>query len=156
MTISKKATKGYITMTSMKIKFKKLTSEAQAPKQGKSGNAGFDLTAVRVERLDSIRVKVYSGIAVEIPEGYEGQVRACSSIHKYDAILSNGVGTIDSGYRGEICAVFYHCGPELPYEAGDRFAQLVIKPVPRVEYVEADELSESERGAGGYGSTGKN
>ena len=156
MNISKNTKKGYITMATMKIKFKKLTPEAQAPKQGKSGDAGFDLTATRVERLDSIRVKAYSGIAVEIPEGFEGQLRARSSIHKSDAILSNGVGTIDAGYRGEICAVFYHCGPDLPYEAGDRFAQLVIKPVPRVEYVEADELSESERGAGGYGSTGKN
>lgn len=156
MKISKKAKKGYITMTSMKIKFKKLTPEAEAPKQGRPGDAGFDLTAVYVERLDSCRVKAHSGIAVEIPEGYEGQLRARSSIHNAEAILSNGIGTIDAGYRGEICAIFYHSGTKLPYDTGDRFAQLVIKPVPRVEYVEAEELSESERGAGGYGSTGKN
>ena len=143
----------------MKIKFKKLVDGAVAPKQGKPGDAGFDLTAVEIEHLDSFRIRVHSGIAVEIPEGYEGQIRARSSIYKGNMILSNGVGTIDAGYRGEICAVFY-CPSSAhvtrhEYEVGDRFAQLIIKPVPEVEYEEVSELSETERGEGGFGGTGK-
>ena len=140
------------------VKVKKLNPAAEMPKQSHKWDAGWDLTAVRVERIGKNRVKVYSGIAVEIPEGYQGELRARSSIHKKDGevILSNCVGTIDAGYRGEVMAVFY-CSDlcKLPFAVGERFAQLVIMPVPDVVFLEVDTLSESDRGTGGYGSTGR-
>lgn len=135
----------------------KFTKEPGAlnPKQSHEGDAGFDLFVLSIERVRENAVVVHSGVHVEIPYGYQGELRARSSVHKTNAILSNGVGTIDAGYRGEVKAVFYHEGNDLPFEVGERFAQLVIMPVPSVEYVEVMELSESERGERGYGSTGK-
>ena len=135
----------------------KFTKEPGAlnPKQSHEGDAGFDLFVLSIERVRENAVIVHSGIHVEIPYGYQGELRARSSVHKTNAILSNGVGTIDAGYRGEVKAVFYHEGNDLPFEVGERFAQLVIMPVPAVEYVEVMELSESERGERGYGSTGQ-
>lgn len=135
----------------------KFTKEPGAlnPKQNHEGDAGFDLFVLSIERVRENAVVVHSGVHVEIPYGYQGELRARSSVHKTNAILSNGVGTIDAGYRGEVRAVFYHEGNDLPFEVGERFAQLVIMPVPSVEYVEVMELSESERGERGYGSTGK-
>lgn len=135
----------------------KFTKEPGAldPKQSHEGDAGFDLFVLSIERVRENAVIVHSGIHVEIPYGYQGELRARSSVHKTNAILSNGVGTIDAGYRGEVRAVFYHEGNDLPFKVGERFAQLVIMPVPAVEYVEVEKLSESERGERGYGSTGK-
>ena len=145
-------------ITALVVKYKKLHPAAIAPKRAHAGDAGWDLTAVRVERIGKNRVRVYSGIAVEIPEGYQGELRARSSIHEKDGevLLSNCVGTIDAGYRGEVMAVFY-CSDlcKLPFAVGERFAQLVIMPVPDVVFEEADNLSESDRGTGGYGSTGR-
>lgn len=138
------------------IKFKRLDELAKAPKQGHPGDAGFDLYATSRERIGLFKYRYGTGIAVEIPEGYEGQARPRSSIHKTGMILCNSVGTVDAPYRGEIMAVFW----KIPfigkiYEVGDRICQLVIKPVPEVEYVETDELSETSRGNGGFGSTGR-
>ena len=148
----------YRPLNVVNVKVKKLSPAAEMPKQSHKWDAGWDLTAVRVERIGKNRVKVYSGIAVEIPEGYQGELRARSSIHKKDGevILSNCVGTIDAGYRGEVMAVFY-CSDrcKLPFAVGERFAQLVIMPVPDVVFLEVDTLSESDRGTGGYGSTGR-
>lgn len=142
-------------MEKLKIKFKKLNPNAVTPKQGTSGAAGFDLTAVSIEETDQF-VKYYTGIAVEIPPGYVGLVFPRSSICKTGLSLANSVGVIDSDYRGSISFVFYK-GPTWiePYSYGDRIGQLVIMPIPEVEFVEAEELSETERGEGGYGSTGK-
>jgi dUTP pyrophosphatase len=93
---------------------------------------------------------------MEIPDGYEGECRPRSSIHKTFMLLSNSPGTIDAGYRGEIMAVFYAI-PFIskPYKVGERIFQLLIKKVSPVEFVETDKLSETDRGNGGYGSTGK-
>ena len=101
-------------------------------------------------------IKYDTGIAVEIPPGYVGLVFPRSSVCKTGLSLANSVGVIDSDYRGSISLVFYK-GAELieAYSYGDRIGQLVIVPIPEVEFVEAEELSETERGAGGYGSTGK-
>lgn len=144
-------------ITPLVVKFKKLHPAASTPKQSHPGDAGWDLTAVRVERIGKNRVRVHSGIAVEIPYGYQGELRSRSSIFKKDGevILSNCVGTIDAGYRGEVMAVFY-CSDlcDVPFDIGERFAQLVIMPVPHVVFEESEELSESERGSGGYGSSG--
>ena len=142
-------------MGKMKIKFKKLNPNAVIPKRGTAGAAGFDLTAVSLEIFDTT-VKYDTGIAVEIPPGYVGLVFPRSSVCKTGLSLANSVGVIDSDFRGSISFVFYknkQC--IVPYFPGDRIGQLVIVPIPEVEYVEVDELSETERGAGGYGSTGK-
>ena len=151
----------------MQIKFKKLVAKAVAPKQGTPGSAGFDLKAITAS-LDcgSHKVTCNTGIAVEIPKGYVGLVFPRSSICRTNLRLSNAVGVIDSDYRGEITAVFDElpkCGLQADfayvrpksYAAGDRIMQLVIVPIPEVEYIEVEELTPTERGAGGYGSTGK-
>ena len=137
------------------IKYRKLHPDAKDPKQGHFGDAGFDFSVHSVEPIKGENaVIIHSGICVEIPYGYQGELRARSSVHKTGTILSNGVGTIDAGYRGEVMGVFYLNGNDEPFAVGDRFAQLVIMPAPPVKYVEVEELSKSERGANGYGSTG--
>ena len=142
----------------MRIRFKKLHPWAVAPKQGTPGSAGFDLTATSREYDGDHSVCDYgTGLAVEIPEGFVGMVFPRSSVYRTGDILSNGVGIIDSDYRGEIRAKFYGVNHlfDCPYEVGDRICQLVIVPIPVVEFVEAAALSETTRGAGGYGSTGR-
>jgi dUTP pyrophosphatase len=142
----------------MKIKFKKLVDWAVAPKQGSKAAAGFDLTATSKKWNREFSVWEYgTGIAVEIPEGYAGFLFPRSSIYKTGFSLTNSVGLIDRDFRGEIMAKFAdtYLGDVEGYDIGDRIGQLVIMPVPEVEYVEVEELSETERGAGGYGSTGK-
>jgi dUTP pyrophosphatase len=140
----------------MKIQFKKLVQEAQKPKFGKPGDAGADLVAISAEIQDN-QVIYGTGIAVEIPEGMVGLVFPRSSVRNYDLVLSNSVGVIDSGYRGEIMVTFNLKNPwsdDKVYHIGNRIAQLVIVPVPLIQYVEVDELSETSRGEGGHGSTG--
>ena len=139
----------------LEVRFKKLDPEAKAPYQATPGSAGFDLTAVSSENVeDSWHIRYGTGLAVEIPAGHVGLVFPRSSVYKTKLLLSNGVGVIDSDYRGEITAVFAK-GSGDEYKVGDRIAQLVIMPIPAVKFVEAEELSETERGAGGYGSTGR-
>ena len=137
----------------MKVRIKKLNENAVIPSYAKSGDAGMDLVATRIinERLDSITYG--TDIALEIPEGFVGLVFPRSSIRKTDLILSNSVGVIDSGYRGEIQATFKRSGV-YAYAVGDRIAQIMIIPHPDIEFEEADELSDTERGDGGFGSTG--
>ena len=137
----------------MKVRIKKLNENAVIPSYAKDGDAGMDLVATRIinERLDSITYG--TDIALEIPEGFVGLVFPRSSIRKTDLILSNSVGVIDSGYRGEIQATFKRSGV-YAYAVGDRIAQIMIIPHPDIEFEEADELSDTERGDGGFGSTG--
>ena len=142
-------------MEKLQIKFKKLNPNAVIPKQGTAGAAGFDLTAVRLEATETT-LKYDTGIAVEIPPGYVGLVFPRSSVCKTGLSLANSVGVIDQDFRGSISFVFYkpmQC--IVPYLPGDRIGQLLIVPIPAVEFMEVDELSETERGAGGYGSTGR-
>jgi dUTP pyrophosphatase len=145
----------------MKIQFKKLVPEAQKPKFGKPGDAGADLVATSIVVDDSKDNQIVygTGLAVEIPEGMVGLVFPRSSVRNYDLTMSNSVGVIDSGYRGEIMVTF-NIKPGLldkrkMYSLGDRIAQLVILPVPLAQYVEVAELSETERNTSGHGSTGK-
>jgi len=188
----------------MKVKFKKLSPDAVIPKKAHPTDAGLDLTATN-RVFDEKGCLVYgTGIAVEIPRGYVGLVFPRSSNASKDLLLSNSVGVIDSGYRGEIMVKFkpslvyvdkaplgigasqddidgtcqtdpstqevtFHgrnkSYPDIPdgclpfppriYDIGDRVAQLIIIPYPDVLPVEANELSPSDRGTGGYGSTGK-
>lgn len=142
-------------MDKLKIKFKKLNPNAVMPKQGTAGAAGFDLTAVSIEKNETM-LKYDTGIAVEIPPGYVGLVFPRSSVCKTGLSLANSVGVIDQDFRGSISFVFYkpmQC--IVPYLPGDRIGQLLIVPIPEVEFVETEELSETERGSGGYGSTGR-
>ena len=141
----------------MKVLFKKLVRVAKKPKFGKPGDAGADLVATSIEFRSETQVVYGTGLAVEIPEGMVGLIFPRSSIRNYELVLSNSVGVIDSGYRGEIMATFLKGKPHDPdkiYKVGDRIAQLVIIPVPLVKYTEVDELSETQRGTDGHGSTG--
>ena len=148
----------------LQIKVKKLRDDAVMPKKAHASDAGFDLVAVSKE-MDEFGAVVYgTGLAFEIPEGYVGLLFPRSSVAKKDLSLTNAVGVIDAGYRGEVTAKFKGVvryseigvvfNNEI-YEVGDRVVQMVIMKLPDVELVEADELGESERGVGGYGSSGK-
>ncbi len=145
----------------MKIKIKKLQPDAVIPKYAKSGDAGLDLTAISEQSIDGNGVfytEYGTGLAVEIPQGYVGLIFPRSSIYKTGFILSNSVGVIDSGYRGEIKFKFYDSIQmnDKPYVIGDRIGQLIVIPYPQVEFEETQELSETERGSGGFGSTNAN
>jgi dUTP pyrophosphatase len=142
----------------MKVLFKKLVPEAQKPKFGKPGDAGADLVATSVDFSRKNQVVYGTGLAVEIPEGMMGLVFPRSSVRNYDLSMANSVGVIDSGYRGEIMVTFNILNlhtVENSYQVGDRIAQLIIIPVPLAKYVEVEELSETQRGQQGHGSTGK-
>lgn len=144
----------------MEIKIKKLTPTAKMPIYSTDGAAGMDLFVDSVNHIFdpiSTRVKVTFGIALEIPEGYCGLILPRSSIYNSGMILSNSVGLIDSDYRGEISAIFYDfCSSSTnPFHVGSRVAQLVIIPYPKIHFVEVEELGKTQRGTGGYGSTGK-
>ncbi len=144
----------------MILKVKKLVPDAVLPKKAHNSDAGYDLVAVS-RSIDEDGAVVYgTGLAFEIPDGYVGLVFPRSSIAKKDIALSNSVGVIDSGYRGEVMAKFKFVDPLIKheeyhwYDVGDRIAQLVIMKLPDIQVIECDELGESERGTGGYGSTG--
>ena len=138
----------------MQVKIKKLHPKAVIPSYSKPGDAGMDLTITSIISENSLDISYGFGIAVEIPEGFVGLVFPRSSIRKQDLILSNSVGVIDSGYRGEIQATFKKTGLD-KYNIGDRGAQIMILPYPDVQFEEVEELSNTERGEGGFGSTGK-
>ena len=144
----------------MKVKIKKVHPDAVIPSYAKSGDAGLDLvaTAIISETLGSITYGL--GIALEIPEGFVGLVFPRSSIRKTNLQLSNSVGVIDSGYRGELQATFNKIQgidnvERENYRVGDRVCQIMIIPHPTIELNEVNELSNTERGEGGFGSTGK-
>lgn len=150
----------------MKVRIKKLHPNAVIPTYAKDGDAGMDLTAVTKSYDRDGNIVYGTGLAFEIPEGYVGLVFPRSSISSLDITMSNCVGVIDSGYRGEVTAKFKPAmlfnREQRPiilnnrtYNPGERIAQLIIIPYPQITFVEADELSETERGAGGYGSSGK-
>lgn len=140
----------------MKVKIKRLDKSAVIPKYAKDGDAGLDLTATAYKVNEKGQYIYTSDIALEIPDGYVGLLFPRSSICKKDLEMTNSVGVIDSNYRGPIKSVFNPTceDPEI-YELGERFAQLIIIPYPKIEFEEVEELSETNRGTGGYGSTGK-
>lgn len=145
---------------SLQVKVKKLSDNAVVPVYAKPGDAGLDLTATSVSMLaDKAQVVYGTGLAVAIPEGHVGLIFPRSSICKKDLSLSNAVGVIDSGYRGEIKAVFNlaqvpYGTKQQVYTVGERIAQLVIMPYPEVKLQEVEDLDKTERGEGGWGSTG--
>lgn len=174
----------------MKVKIKKLHPDAAIPAYAKPGDAGMDLTAVSMKIDEYGNICYGTGLAFEIPEGYVGLVFPRSSNHKKGVILTNCVGVIDSGYRGEVSFKFRplyekahsiaseeykaylkeshpdfdetqefvlleYPGNNTTFKVGDRIGQIIIMPYPQIEFEEVDELSETERGEQGYGSSGK-
>jgi len=168
-------------MMNLTVKIKKLDPNAVVPVYAKPGDAGLDLTSTSrtvVSSYEEDYIEYGTGLAVEIPEGYVGLVFPRSSISKKEMSLANSVGVIDSGYRGEIKLRFkaeiFHDGVvkeetdsityALPfggdtylnvYAVGDKVGQLIIMPYPQVTLQEVEELSDTSRGDGGFGSTGK-
>ena len=142
----------------MQVRIKKLHTAAVIPAYSKSGDAAMDLTAISIEKDDDGNAVYGTGLAIEIPDGYVGLLFPRSSNSKTHLYLTNHVGVIDSGYRGEIKFKFRPINGFVDarvYAKYDRVGQLIILPYPQIELVESDELSETERGDGGFGSTGK-
>lgn len=158
----------------MQVKTKIINKEIETPvlKYSKQGDAGIDLTATSKWYDEQGNVCYGTNRAFEIPNGYVGLLFPRSSNANKDLLLSNSVGVIDSGYRGEVIMKYkpsqryltdekgkydydgIHWEGDI-YEIGERIGQLIILPYPQIEFKEVSELSETERGSGGYGSTGK-
>lgn len=139
----------------MQIKFKKLSENAILPKYGRDGDAGLDLVVTSIVYTTSKTIKYGFDLAIEIPVGYVGLLFPRSSIEKYGLILSNSIGVIDSNYRGEIMATFKYLSSGNQYDIGDKAVQLIILPYPIINPIFVDELSETNRGEKGFGSSGK-
>lgn len=166
----------------MEVKIKKLHKDAVIPKYAKPGDAGLDLTATSMEYDEDGNWVYGTGLAFEIPEGYVGMLFPRSSNAKTNMYLTNSVGILDSGYRGEVMFKYktvhnvsnylrhwwyakvlkrkgyeahIDCITHKAYKVGDRIGQIIILPYPQIEFVEVDALSETERGTGGYGSSGR-
>ena len=138
----------------MKVKIKKLHPDAVTPKYAKDGDAGLDLTAVDVVS-DEGTITYKTGLAIEIPRWHVGLLFPRSSVYKTGQRLTNCVGVIDSGYRGEIMMKFTLSPYQREYDIGDRIGQIIIMPYPMIQFEEVEKLAESDRGTDGYGSTGK-
>ena len=148
-------------INNIKVKVKKLHPDAIIPSYAKNGDAAMDLYTIERGEADDYGNMVYrTGLAVEIPYGFAGLLFPRSSVSKTKHMLRNHVGVIDSGYRGEVVLKFgwfsqSDVAKGTVYDKGDRVAQLMIIPHPQVEFIETDELSNSDRGSGGFGSTGR-
>ena len=165
-------------MKTLKKKKKKLNENAVIPTYAKYGDAGMDLVATSKYYDDNGNIVYGTGLAFEIPKGYVGLLFPRSSNSKQQLLLSNSVGVIDSGYRGEVMLKFKSSASSFSlkslfklifnqdakitiinnvktsYNVGERIGQIIILPYPKIEFEEAEELSETERNTGGYGSTG--
>lgn len=166
-------------MKTIKVKIKKLNEDAVIPTYSKDGDAGMDLVATSKSYDEDGNAVYGTGLAFEIPKGFVGLVFPRSSNAKKQLLLSNSVGVIDSGYRGEVMLKFKSSASsfslktlfklifnqdakttlinnyKISYNVGERIGQIIILPYPQIEFEEAEKLSETERGKGGYGSTGK-
>ncbi|HHY82151.1 MAG TPA: dUTP diphosphatase [Clostridiales bacterium] len=141
----------------MKLKIKKIHPDARIPEYAHPGDAGLDLFSVEEAFIEpGCSRLIHTGIAMELPEGTEAQVRPRSGLAlKHQVTLLNTPGTIDEGYRGEVCVIMINHGKETFHVTkGMKIAQMVIQHVLRVQVEETEELSSSDRGSGGFGSTG--
>ena len=165
-------------MKTLKVKIKKLNENAVIPTYLKNGDAGMDLVATSRYYDENGNIVYGTGLSFEIPKGYVGLIFPRSSNAKQQLLLSNSVGVIDSGYRGEVMLKFKSSVSsfslktliklifnsetninlitnfKISYYVGERIGQMIILPYPQIEFEESEELSETERGNGGYGSTG--
>ena len=149
-------------MTAVAVRVRRLPHAAglPLPAPASEGSAGLDLRAAVDGELvlaPGDRLLVPTGLVLEIPPGWEGQVRPRSGLAlRHGLTRPNSPGTIDSDYRGEVAVILFNLGGEpVTLRRGDRIAQLVVTPVARVEWVESEELSASDRRDGGFGSTGQ-
>ena len=148
-------------MKNINVKIKKLVPEATIPKYAFKTDAGCDVIATS-RKITHNFIEYGTGIAFDIPEGYYIEIFPRSSISKYNLLLCNSVGIIDEQYKGEIKFRFkriMHEGNlfkdfENIYNIGDKIGQIILKQRPKINFIEVDELTESDRGASGYGSTG--
>ena len=144
----------------MEIKIKKLHPDAVIPTYAHIGDAGMDVTAVSVNVTDDY-IEYDTGLAFEVPEGYVMLIFPRSSNSKKDLLLCNSVGVVDSIFRGSVKLRFKETTPKYSsqdhkiYGVGERVGQIMILPYPTIQFKEVDELSETERGEGGFGSTNK-
>lgn len=143
----------------MNVKFKKLHDDAKIPSYAHDTDAGLDLTAVsftqEFDKSNKLVLVYHTGLAVEIPEGYVGLIFMRSSVSNKSISLTNAVAVIDSGYRGELLLKYKITTDSLPtiYQPGEKIGQLIIIPYPKINPIEAEELSSSDRNEGGFGST---
>jgi dUTP pyrophosphatase len=161
----------------MKMKIKKLSPEAVLPARAKEGDAGYDVIAIAdgVWSKDKTYIEYSTGLSVELPIGYHVELFPRSSISKTDLLLANSIGLVDNGYRGELLLRFkyVHRHTDLPtgeipmsaaidhvmaepilYKKGDKIGQIVVRKTYELPVEEVSELSDSDRGTGGFGSTG--
>ncbi len=143
----------------MKIKLKKVKKDAKIPKYMTQKSAGLDIYACissNITLKPGQRTLIPTGVAISLPDGYEAQIRPRSGLAlNYGIIPLNTPGTIDADYRGEIKIILANLGEnEFTIKNGDRIAQMVINKIEKVEFVEVEELDNSLRGDGGFGSTG--
>ena len=144
----------------VEVLFAKIDPGASQPTQGTKSAAGWDLRALEDTKVfKGVSAKIRTGLAVAIPEGWEGQIRSRSSLGAKGMIMPNGVGTIDSDYRGELMVLTTWIGEGdfIELSKGERIAQMLIAPVPVTNFREVsfEELSTTERGEGGFGSSGR-
>lgn len=142
----------------LKVKFKKLHADVKLPIKGSSHAACYDVYAHSITNSNDGKVKVGLGFATEIPEGWKGIIVPRSNLTKYTWVMNNSFGVIDSDYRGEWMSVFTPIGNNFgfPYQVGERVAQIFFDKVVEVELSEVEEIASSDRGVGGFGSTGVN
>ena len=141
----------------MTIRFKKLRPDAVLPSYAHPGDAGMDVRSVEdLAIAPGARALVHTGLVMALPPGYEAQVRPRSGLAlKHGITVLNTPGTIDAGYRGEVGVILANFGDEtFSIAKGDRIAQIVVAPVTTAEIAEAETVDETDRGGGGFGSTG--
>ena len=138
----------------MRIRVKKVHPDAIIPRYVHFGDAAVDLVAVRKWEDDHGNICYGTGLAMEIPENHVGLLFPRSSVSKTNLRLANAVGVIDSGYRGEVMLKFDRVGGLTEYKVGDRVGQLMLVPIPSIQFVQVTNLPQSDRGFGGFGSTG--
>lgn len=142
----------------MKVQFKKLHQDAKIPTKANKSDSGFDIIAIDDGELTDTYIQYKTGISIAIPEGYDVKIFPRSSISKTNLVLANSIGLIDNGYRGEIlCRFKIIWGPNkqfIGYKKGDKIAQLVFQKLEnQFEFIEVQELSETQRGSNGFGSS---
>ena len=138
-----------------KVKIKLLHPDAQLPIRFNETDACYDVYATSKTYIGYNRFEYGLGFSLELPPNTQLDLRPRSSIYKTGLVLSNSIGTGDEDYRGEYKAIFYHLNTELPpYKVGDRILQIQLRTREDVEFVIAEELNDTNRGDGGYGSTG--
>ena len=145
-------------MDNVRVPIKILSRDAQIPHMAYNGDAGVDLRSVeRIVLKPQERAMVATGLAIALPEGYAGFVLPRSGLAaKHGISIVNAPGLIDSNYRGELKVILLNTDPDNSFtiEIGDRIAQLIVMPVPTINFEQVEELTESQRGESGFGSSG--